>query len=62
MERKLRRDHAVDVRDLRATGTAYANQIQVLALRNAELEAENAALRGQLHDRTENVSILPTQT
>ncbi|MFD6469651.1 hypothetical protein [Streptomyces goshikiensis] len=61
VERKLRQDHAADVRDLRSTGAAYANQIQVLALRNAELEAENTALRARLHDRTENVSILPTQ-
>ncbi|MEU9321995.1 hypothetical protein [Streptomyces sp. NPDC048295] len=61
VERELRQDHAADVRDLRSTGAAYANQIQVLALRNAELEAENTALRGRLHDRTENVSVLPTQ-
>lgn len=60
-ERRLRQEHAADIRDLRATGAAYANQIQVLTLRNAELEAENVALRGQLHERNENVSVLPTQ-
>jgi hypothetical protein len=35
------RDHARTVRDLEATIRLYANQIQVLALRNAELEDLN---------------------
>ncbi|GCB53582.1 hypothetical protein [Streptomyces sp. NL15-2K] len=33
---------------MRATVAAYANRIQALSLRNAELEAENAALREHL--------------
>lgn len=44
-EAKLRREHAAEVRDLKATVATYANQIQALALRNAELEVANARLR-----------------
>lgn len=44
----LRRDNSAEVRELKATVATYANQIQALALRNAELEAENA----QRHLRT----------
>ncbi|WP_282685260.1 MULTISPECIES: hypothetical protein [unclassified Streptomyces] len=50
--RDLRREKASEVRDLNATATTYANQIQVLALRNAELEADAATLRGQITDAT----------
>lgn len=46
VEQRLRRDHAAEVRDLKATMATYANQIQALALRNAELETDNARLRG----------------
>jgi hypothetical protein len=35
------RDHAQTVRELEATNRLYANQIQVLALRNAELEDQH---------------------
>lgn len=41
----LRREHAAEIRDLKATVATYANQIQALTLRNAELEATNARLR-----------------
>ncbi|MFI5474569.1 hypothetical protein ACIA6D_30570 [Streptomyces cacaoi] len=44
-DRALRSQHAAEQREMRATIAAYANRIQVLSLRNAELEAENAALR-----------------
>lgn len=46
--RKTRGDHAQTVRELEDTIRAYANQIQVLALRGAELDAENARLLGRL--------------
>lgn len=42
--RQLRRDQASEVRELRDTIKNYANQIQVLALRNAELTADNERL------------------
>lgn len=38
------RDHARTVRELEATIRLYANQIQVLAVRNAELEDEHRQL------------------
>ena len=47
-EAQLRREKAADIRELRATVAAYANQIQVLALRNAELEADTQRLQAQL--------------
>ncbi|MFJ4703680.1 hypothetical protein ACIP6I_02300 [Streptomyces anulatus] len=50
--RDLRREKAGEVRDLKATATTYANQIQVLALRDAELEGEAATLRSQIADAT----------
>lgn len=39
------RDHAATVRELEATIRVYANQIQVLALRNAGLEEQARHLR-----------------
>ncbi|WP_424862931.1 hypothetical protein [Streptomyces sp. MMS24-I29] len=50
--RDFRREKAAEVRDLKATVATYANQIQVLALRNAELEADATTLRGQIADAT----------
>lgn len=47
-EKRLRRDHSAQVRELRDTVTAYANRIQVLELRNAELEEHNRRLLAQL--------------
>ncbi|MFF7986313.1 hypothetical protein ACFZDK_45635 [Streptomyces sp. NPDC007901] len=41
-DRTLRSQHAAEQREARATIAAYANHIQALSLRNAELEAENA--------------------
>ncbi|WP_327749798.1 hypothetical protein [Streptomyces europaeiscabiei] len=58
-ERQLRREHATEVRELKDTVTTYANQIQVLALRNAELEAANARLVEQLRQGGGNVAVLP---
>ncbi|UUU28575.1 hypothetical protein JIX56_00910 [Streptomyces sp. CA-210063] len=45
----LRSQHAAEQREARATTAAYADHIQALSLRNAELEAENATLREALH-------------
>ncbi len=50
--REFRREKAGEVRELKTTVATYANQIQVLALRNAELEADATALRGQIADAT----------
>ena len=36
-----------EIRDLKATVATYANQIQILALRNADLEADNQRLRAR---------------
>ncbi|WP_212747234.1 hypothetical protein [Streptomyces montanus] len=47
-ERELRREHASEVRELKDTVATYANQIQLLALRNADLQAQNARLAEQL--------------
>ncbi|MGW6394269.1 hypothetical protein ACWFR1_28065 [Streptomyces sp. NPDC055103] len=45
---ELRSDKAAEIRDLRSTVAAYANQIQILTLRNAELEVDGHRLRAQL--------------
>ncbi|MGI5430301.1 hypothetical protein [Streptomyces sp. CA-179760] len=58
-ERTLRSQHAAEQREARATIAAYANHIQALTLRNAELEAENAALREALHQPGGNIASLP---
>ncbi|MEU1707969.1 hypothetical protein ABZ478_21715 [Streptomyces sp. NPDC005706] len=47
-QRELRREKGAEIRELRAIVAAYANQIQVLALRNAELEADAHKLRQAL--------------
>ncbi|MFF3291761.1 hypothetical protein [Streptomyces sp. NPDC003023] len=47
-EVRLRREKAAEIRELRATAAAYANQIQVLALRNVELEADARRLQAQV--------------
>lgn len=58
-ERELRREHACEVRELKDTLAAYANQIQVLTLRNVELEANNSRLLERLRRSGENVAVLP---
>ncbi|MFJ4327399.1 hypothetical protein ACIP3A_30365 [Streptomyces tricolor] len=58
-DRTLRSRHAAEQREARATTAAYANHIQALTLRNAELEVENAALREALHQFGGNVASLP---
>lgn len=39
-QKELRQEKAAEIRELRTTVAAYANQIQILALRNAELESD----------------------
>ncbi|MGC5343416.1 hypothetical protein [Streptomyces sp. DT171] len=56
-ERELRSEHAAEVRELKDTVATYANQIQVLALRNAELETPNAPLLERLRQSGENVAV-----
>ena len=51
----LRRRHADQIRELAATVATYANQIQILALRNAELDADNHRFRAQLGLSAANV-------
>ncbi|AVH55601.1 MULTISPECIES: hypothetical protein [Streptomyces] len=58
-ERELRSEHAAEVRELKDTVATYANQIQVLTLRNAELETQNARLLERLRQSGDNVAVLP---
>lgn len=44
-ERELRSEKAAEIRELRSTVATYANQIQILTLRNAELESVARKLR-----------------
>lgn len=60
-ERELRSQHATEIRALKDTLATYANQIQVLTLRNAELETQNARLLERLRHSGENVTALPAQ-
>ncbi|MCX4458620.1 hypothetical protein OG585_51440 (plasmid) [Streptomyces sp. NBC_01340] len=61
-ERELRSEHAAEIRELKDTVATYANQIQVLTLRSAELEAHNARLIERLRQLGENVAALPAQS
>jgi hypothetical protein len=58
-ERELRSEHAAEIRELKDSLATYANQIQVLALRNAELETQNARLLERLRQSGDNVAVLP---
>lgn len=55
-ERKLRSDHATEIRELRGTVATYANQIQVLALANHQLREDNRRLRARL---TATTNVVP---
>ncbi|MEU5869521.1 hypothetical protein ABZ815_50750 [Nonomuraea sp. NPDC047529] len=57
-ERKLRSEKAEELRELADTVNTYANHIQVLTLRNAELEEENRLLREKLERTTDNITRL----
>jgi hypothetical protein len=54
-EREIRQEKAAEIRELRATVAAYANQIQILTLRNAALESDSRLLQAQLTDEGEGV-------
>ncbi|MER7695687.1 hypothetical protein [Streptomyces sp. NPDC096095] len=58
-ERELRSEHAAEIRELKGTVATYANQIQVLALHNAELEKQHARLHERLRQSGDNVAVLP---
>ncbi|WP_327277413.1 hypothetical protein OG609_40900 [Streptomyces sp. NBC_01224] len=59
-ERELRSEQAAEFRELKDTLAIYANQIQALTLRNAELEARHARFLERLRHSGENVAVLPT--
>ncbi|XUL93928.1 hypothetical protein ACQ86D_51000 [Streptomyces galilaeus] len=61
-DRALRSQHAAEQRETRAALAAYANHIQALSLRNAELEAANAALRERLHRTDGTLTSLPVRS
>ncbi|MCX5124825.1 hypothetical protein [Streptomyces sp. NBC_00347] len=52
---ELRSEKAAEIRELRSTVAAYANQIQVLTLRNAELEGDARKLRQRLSQADDTV-------
>ncbi|WP_406445406.1 hypothetical protein OHB00_49495 [Streptomyces sp. NBC_00631] len=58
-ERELRSEHAAETRQLKSTVGTYANQIQVLTLRNAELEIQNTRPFERLQRSGDNVAVLP---
>lgn len=51
-ERDLRKEKATELRELQDTVATYANQIQALTLRNAELEEDARKLRSQVDEAT----------
>ncbi|MEU6718338.1 hypothetical protein ABZ897_43305 [Nonomuraea sp. NPDC046802] len=57
-DRKLRSEKAADIRELVDTVSTYADHIQALTLRNAELEEENRILRRKLEKAADNVTPL----
>jgi len=57
-DKQLRSEHAAQIRDLRATVRAYANQIQILALRAGQLEDDNKRLTARLQHSGDNVTPL----
>jgi len=58
-ERDLRADKATEIRELTATVNVYGNQIQALAVRNAELEDELQRLRKCLAENAPTIRVLP---
>lgn len=61
-ERQLRTEHAAQVRELRATIKTYANQIQMLTLRVAQLEDDNRRLQATLDVTNDNVTALASHS
>jgi DNA-binding protein H-NS len=60
-ERELRKEKAAEIRELQETINTYANQIQALALRNAELAEDARKLRSQVDEATRG-TVLPLKT
>ena len=58
-EMALRSEHAAEVRELRTMVGAYANQIQILALRAEQLKADNQCLLCRLEGLGDNITRLP---
>jgi hypothetical protein len=59
-ETALRSQHAIEVRELRATVATYANHIQLLALRSQQLEVDNQRLLHRLEQVGDNITRLTT--
>lgn len=57
-DKQLRSEHAAQIRGLRATVRAYANQIQILALRVGQLEDDNQRLTARLQHAGDNITPL----
>jgi hypothetical protein len=60
-EKTLRGQHAGQVRELREQVKTYANQIQVLALRLAQLDEDNQRPHSRLERAGDNVTALPAR-
>jgi len=60
-EKTLRGQYAGQVRELREQVKTYANQIQVLALRLAQLDDDNRRLQARLEYAGDNVTALPAR-
>ena len=54
-ERQLRTEHSTEIRTLRDTIRTYANQIQVLTLRTAQLQDDNQRLQISLGRAGDNI-------
>ncbi|MGW3199220.1 hypothetical protein ACWDBD_32570 [Streptomyces sp. NPDC001118] len=48
-----------EVRELKGSLATYTNQIQILTLRNAELETQNARRLERMRQSGDNVAVLP---
>jgi hypothetical protein len=57
-DKELRSKHAAEIRDMRATVRAYANQIQILTLRISQLEDDSKQLTARLQHAGDNVTPL----
>ncbi|MGH3119769.1 MAG: hypothetical protein ACRDND_01875 [Streptosporangiaceae bacterium] len=60
-DKKLRREHAAEVRELRNQVKTYANHIQVLTLHTAQLRDDIQRLQRRLERSGDNITPLPAQ-
>ena len=56
-DKKLRSEHAREIRDLRATVRTYANQIQIITLHASQLHDDNRRLLARLERSGNNVTV-----